>query len=241
MTRTRARPPVSAAAVRRALDTVRDPELDEPVTDLGFVSGTGVDEDGTVTVDLRLPTYFCAPNFAFLMVADADDALRALPGVAGVRVRLLDHFASEEINAGVAAGHGFGASFPELAEGELEELRRTFRRKAHEAGQELVASTLLAGGADHAELLSLRLGDLADRVPASDLGRLRRRRADLGLPSDATAPLLVDGSGAALTEEELPIRLRLARTTRISIEGNAGWCRGLLRTRYGKEGQSPPG
>ncbi len=30
---------------------------------------------------LRLPTYFCAPNFAFLMVADAYDAVSAVPGV----------------------------------------------------------------------------------------------------------------------------------------------------------------
>ena len=46
-----------------ALSGVRDPELDEPVTDLGFVSELKVDGD-TVGIRLRLPTYFCAPNFA---------------------------------------------------------------------------------------------------------------------------------------------------------------------------------
>ena len=62
----------------RALDTVRDPELDEPVTSLGFVSSCTVGDDGAAEVHLRLPTYFCAPNFAFLMVADAFDAVSAV-------------------------------------------------------------------------------------------------------------------------------------------------------------------
>ncbi|WP_138735778.1 iron-sulfur cluster assembly protein, partial [Modestobacter excelsi] len=44
-------PPVTEADVRRALGTVVDPELDEPITDLGFVrsvavDGTGVDGAG---------------------------------------------------------------------------------------------------------------------------------------------------------------------------------------------------
>lgn len=224
--------PVPITAVWRALDSVHDPELDEPITDLGFVAALQLDHDGTVAADLRLPTYFCAPNFAFLMVADAHDALRAVPGVTGIRVRLLDHFASAEINSGVAAGGGFGAAFPGLAEDDLDDLRRTFWSKAHAACQERLASGLLAEGADHAELLRLRLDDLARRVERSELDRLRRRRADLGLPAGGEAPLLVDDDGAPLTAEELPVRLRFARTTRISIDGNAGWCRGLLRTRY---------
>jgi hypothetical protein len=32
----------------------------------------------------------------------------------------------------------------------------------------------------------------------------------------------------------VPIALRRARSTRISIDGNAHFCRGLLRTRYGE-------
>ena len=97
--------------VWRALGTVLDPELDQSVTELDFVAELRVD-GSDVHVDLRLPTYFCAPNFAYLMVADAHDAVRAVDGVQRVRVRLLDHFASEEINAGVAAGSGFSDSFP---------------------------------------------------------------------------------------------------------------------------------
>ena len=40
-----------------ALDTVADPELDQPITELGFVRSVSVADDG-VTVHLRLPTAF---------------------------------------------------------------------------------------------------------------------------------------------------------------------------------------
>jgi len=110
------------SAVWGALGTVRDPELDEPITTLGFVASCTVSSPGRAQIRLRLPTYFCAPNFAFLMVADAYDAVTALPGVRSAEVILDDHFASDAINAGVAARAGFVASF----EGEAaEELDRT--------------------------------------------------------------------------------------------------------------------
>ena len=46
--------------VRAALGTVVDPELDEPITDLGFVRSVSV-VGADVEVHLRLPTSFCAP------------------------------------------------------------------------------------------------------------------------------------------------------------------------------------
>lgn len=221
----------------RALDAVRDPELDEPVTDLSFVVSVGVNGD-EVAVDLRLPTYFCAPNFAYLMVSDAHDAVAAVPGVSRVRVRLLEHFASSEINAGVAAGDGFADSFAGLASGELGELRRTFRRKAHTAAQERVAARLLTSGATHEILVATTLGQVP---PGPDLDGLRRRRTDLGLDAGAAAPLLVDDEGRPLAVEGLGVRLRFARTTRVSIEGNSSLCRGLLATRYPEPAGAPPG
>ena len=70
------------AHVLDALGTVYDPELDEPITSLRFVTSCDVSADGDVDVRLRLPTPQCAPNFAFLMAADARDAVRRLPEVA---------------------------------------------------------------------------------------------------------------------------------------------------------------
>ena len=117
---------------------MRDPELDEPVTSLGFVSSCTVSPDGDAQVRLRLPTYFCAPNFAFLMVADAYDAVSATPGVRHAEIVLEDHFASDAINGGVAARAGFAQSFDGEAVGELHELRADFLRKAVMAGTDQV-------------------------------------------------------------------------------------------------------
>lgn len=215
-------------AVRAALATVRDPELDEPITDLRFVDEVAV-TGADVVVRLRLPTYFCAPNFAYLMVADAYEAVAGVPGVGAVTVRLEDHFASEEINGGVAAGAGFTGSFPGLADGELAELRRVFRRKAHTAAQEVVAARLQRAGRSLDELAAATLAAAGE---GPDVDRLRRRRAELGLPAGPSAPLLVDDDGGRLPPDELPQRLRFARTTRVSIEGNGTLCRGLLAVRY---------
>jgi metal-sulfur cluster biosynthetic enzyme len=222
--------PPGAARVLAALDAVRDPELDEPITSLGFVTACTVSGTGDAQVRLRLPTYFCAPNFAFLMVADAYDAVSALPGVHRTEVMLEDHFASDAINGGVAARAGFARSFDGEAVGELHELRADFLRKAVMAGTDQVCRPLLAAGADPAGLRELTLGELP---PSGPLQRLRQRRAELGLPAGDDAPLIIEpATGAAVSADELPLHLRRARTTRISIESNAGICRGMLRHRY---------
>jgi metal-sulfur cluster biosynthetic enzyme len=220
-----------AYTVWAALGDVRDPELDEPVTELGFVAECRVDSAGGVTVQLRLPTYFCAPNFAYLMVADAYDVVAALPGVSSVRVELIDHFASAAINNGVAARSGFVGSFAGEAESELDGLRGDFLRKAVLAGTDRVCRPLLAAGRGLAELGALTLGD----APATpDRERLRARRAELGLPAGDDSPLLIDpGTGAAVEVDAVPMALRRARLTRVSVDANSSVCRGLLAERYG--------
>ena len=213
-----------------ALETVRDPELDEPITSLGFVASCTVSADGDAEVRLRLPTYFCAPNFAYLMVADAYDAVSVLPGVRRASVVLEDHFASDAINDGVAAQAGFVQSFDGEAVSELHGLRADFLRKAVMAGTDQVCRPLLAAGKDQAALLAMTLGEVP---PSRALDRLRTRRSDLGLPAGDDAPLLIDPvTGAPVTETALPLHLRKARVTRASIEANSGICRGMLRHRY---------
>jgi metal-sulfur cluster biosynthetic enzyme len=218
------------SAVDTALATVRDPELDEPITTLGFVASCTVSPDGQAQVRLRLPTYFCAPNFAFLMVADAYDAVTAVPGVSSAEVVLDDHFASDAINAGVAARAGFVASFDGEAADELDDLRAAFLRKAVLAGTDLVCRPLVAAGCAPAGLAALTLGD----VPSSpELTRLRQRRADLGLPAGDVAPLLIDpATGAPVAPEAVPLHLRRAGLTRTGIEANTSICSGMLRARY---------
>jgi metal-sulfur cluster biosynthetic enzyme len=217
-----------------ALAAVRDPELDEPITSLGFVASCTVSADGQARVRLRLPTYFCAPNFAFLMVADAYDAACGVPGVRSAEVILEDHFASDAINQGVAARAGFVASFDGEAVAELGELRAQFLRKAVMAGTDLVCRPLIAAGVTPAELVALTLGAVP---PSPELDRLRQRRAELGLAAGDSAPLLIDPvSGKRVSASAVPLHLRKARVTRAGIEANASMCSGMLSHRYSEAG-----
>ena len=229
---------VTGSRILAALDEVRDPELDEPITTLGFVASAAMSADGSASIHLRLPTYFCAPNFAYLMVADAYDAVSALPGVRRTEVVLDDHFAAGAINDGVAARAGFVRSFDGEAVAELDGLRADFVRKSVLAGTDQVCRPLVDAGAAPADLAALTLGE----VPASPaLDRLRRRRAELGLPTGDDAALLIDpASGAAVGVDAVPLHLRRARLTRTSLDANTGICRGMLQHRYQLE-QAPDG
>lgn len=223
-----ARSGADVAAVTDALRTVRDPELDESIVDLGFITAMEVD-DGHAMVRVRLPTFFCAPNFAFLMVADAHDAVLAVPGISSVDIVLEDHFASEQINAGVSAGAGFVGSFPEHAAGELDELRLTFRRKAHVANMERACRSLTERGWSAGDLPRATIGDLPPGAPRDGLVR---RRAEIGLATSADSPLLVNDDGSPIPRDQIARRLRMGRTVGVSIEGNTHICRGLLAVRY---------
>jgi len=210
--------------VLAALGTVYDPELDEPITALRFVASCEVAASGAVDVRLRLPTPQCAPNFAFLMAADARDAVRSVPGVGAVSVVLEDHYTGAEINAAVASGGGFGDAFPGEVEGELDALRTLFRRKALVARQ----GRLMAAVQDPA---AARLGDLA----GPDAGRCRELRRELGIDASDDAPAFVRGDGTPVPAPEIARFARMASLTAISLEANGGVCRSLLSVRYGIE------
>jgi len=227
---------IDDVGLRNALDTVRDPELDTSIVELGFVTSCTLGPDGTARVRLRLPTFFCAPNFAFLMVADAHDAVRNANGVAHTEIVLEDHFASAEINAGVAAKAGFVTSFDGLAEHELDPLRHDFLRKAMLAAQDRAVRPLLAAGLTIDALAAARLGDIPD-TPSRR--RLQALRAELQIPSGDGDPLLVSTEGDAVPRDEVPVHLRRARTTRVSIDANSDYCRQLLTRRYGSSTETP--
>jgi hypothetical protein len=164
------------------------------------------------------------------MVADAHDAVTAVPGVSSAEVILDDHYASDAINAGVAARVGFAASFEGEAVDELDDLRATFLRKAVLAGTDQVCRPLVDAGCTPAELAALTLG----ATPASQaLDRLRQRRRDLNLPADDTSPLLLDpATGDRIPEASVPLHLRRARLTRAGIDANTSICSGMLKARY---------
>jgi metal-sulfur cluster biosynthetic enzyme len=212
-----------------ALAEVRDPELDRAITELGFVTEVRVREDAaSAVVRLRLPTYFCAPNFAYLMVFDADRALRAIPGIAAAEVVLEDHFAAEEINAGVAAAAGFAGAFPRLAEREPSELRLIFQRKGYLAAQGRLGRQLVQRGWSAGQMAGARLRDLPEKQSAP----LVRRRRGLGLPDDRDQPVFSEEDGGPVPAAALENHLRRGRTTAVGIDANTQFCTGLLAARY---------
>ncbi len=213
-----------------ALSAVYDPELDEPITDLRFVSSCEVTADGDVEVLLRLPTPQCAPNFAFLMAADARGVVRRLPGVRSVSIRLEDHYTGDEINAALAGGQGFTGAFPgETEDDDLEALRQLFTRKALIARQSRLCEQLLADGARAEQIVGARLAQLPDGAEAERCVELRRQ---LGIDAAADAPAFVLPNGRPLTVDELQRWLRMARLVRTSLEANGGICRSLLEVRH---------
>jgi metal-sulfur cluster biosynthetic enzyme len=203
--------------VLEALGTVYDPELDEPITTLGFVGSCVVTADGEVAVRLRLPTPQCAPNFAFLMTADARDAVLGVAGVRSVSVVLEDHYTGKEINAAVARDSSFGDAFPGETEGSLDALRALFQRKALLARQ----SRLLDSPAR-------TLGELS----GPEAERVRALRRALGIDASDDAPAFVAGDGTPVSASDLRFR-RMSSLTALSLETNGGMCRDLLRVRYG--------
>ena len=205
--------------VLEQLGTVYDPELDEPITTLGFVGSLVVTEAGDVSVRLRLPTPQCAPNFAFLMAADARAAVDRVPGLGRVEIVLEDHYTGGEINAAISRGDGFSDAFPGETRGELDALRALFQRKALLARQSALLSEV-----------PRRLGDL--HGPEAD--RCRELRRALGIDASDDAAPFVTGDGVPVDATDVRFR-RMASMTALSLETNGGMCRDLLRVRYGRE------
>jgi metal-sulfur cluster biosynthetic enzyme len=226
------------ARVIDALAEVYDPELDEPITRLGFVSSCEVSTDGDVEVVLRLPTPQCAPNFAFLMAADARTVVRRLPEVRYVTIRLEDHYTGEEINGAIGRGEGFSGAFPgETADDDLASLRELFLRKALVARQSRLCEALLLRGATPEDVASRRLEDLPSEMP--DAQRCVELRRQLGLSHHPGAPAFVLPDGRPLASGEIKRWLRTARLVRMSLEVNGGICRSLLQIRHGVAIEDP--
>ena len=83
------------------LSTVSDPELDESVAAMGFVESIEISDSGKVRIGFRLPTYWCSPNFAFLMAHDMREAVEGLDWVRRAEIALTNHCNAEEINRGI--------------------------------------------------------------------------------------------------------------------------------------------
>ena len=84
------------AQVLRALDTVQDPELRRPITELGMLKDVTVSPAGRVSVEVLLTIAGCPLRGT--ITTDVERALAAVPGVTGVGVSL-DVMTPEQRNA----------------------------------------------------------------------------------------------------------------------------------------------
>jgi metal-sulfur cluster biosynthetic enzyme len=222
--------------VWRQLHTVVDPELDEPVTGMGFISRTEVDASDCVHVDFRLPTYWCAANFAFMMADDMRTALRALPWVKGTSIVLGDHMYADTINRGVAEGLSFQETFKDEANGNLDEVRRTFLVKAFQRRQEALIKYLLAAGFTASSIVGLSAVELrAMHFEDADGSKLLERyleRRDVIRASATDGIAFVSVDGNLLPEHDLNSYLAVLRRIRANAEFNGALCRGLLAVRF---------
>jgi metal-sulfur cluster biosynthetic enzyme len=235
------------AALMERLAQVLDPELDESILDLGFIRSLEL-RSSHAKIALRLPTSWCAVNFAYLMAEDVRRALLSVEGVRRVTVRLGDHCAAEEIEAAVNDGRPFAEAFPGEGAGSLEALRLTFLRKGYFSRQERLLRELRDAGCSTAVICALQIGDVRvqdDMMVARPLGRaaietgsataLQRymeRRAELGLDCSLTAPLVVDLEGIPFFADRLQAHYEAIRTVRVALEANGSFCRALLSAQH---------
>jgi metal-sulfur cluster biosynthetic enzyme len=224
------------AEVWRRLETVTDPELDEPVTALEFVTRADVDANNCVHIEFRLPTYWCAANFSFLMADDMRNAVRELPWVADVSIVLGEHMYADKINAGLARGLNFQETFGAEADGDLDELRRTFLLKAFQRRQAALLAHLIEAGRDAAGLVEMTLGELADLEVDEEGARLRARYLERRpIVADGTSHAFAGVDGDPLQAETLSTYVRTLRRVDINAEFNSTLCRGLLHARFDME------
>jgi metal-sulfur cluster biosynthetic enzyme len=220
------------------LSAVSDPELDEPITDMNFVERVEVSDDMEVRVEFRLPTYWCSPNFAFLMAFGIRAEVTALPWVRGVTVHLKDHCLGEDVNDGVNSGRSFHEIFAENCDGAaLGVVVEKFMAKAFDRRQEVMLLGLKTMGKSVEEIVAMPLATLK-RVRFTGEEELRQlpRYLDIlavrGLASAEEDLAFPTWQGARIAPDDLAAHLGRLRSTRINMEFNGALCRGLAKTRY---------
>ena len=79
-------PTITDEQLKSALDTVIDPEIRRPITELGMVETAAVDADGVATVTILLTVSGCPMKDT--LTTDTEKALRGVEGVTDVKVTL---------------------------------------------------------------------------------------------------------------------------------------------------------
>jgi metal-sulfur cluster biosynthetic enzyme len=219
---------------------VYDPEVDEPVTEMGFIrevevvaatEGSTGEADGVI-VHMQLPQYFCAPNFTYLMVDDVRRAAEKVVGSGNVQVSLVGHFEADKINDAMTDGSTFTDVFADALE-DLDTLRDRFARKTFLIRQERVCKELEKAGIGGERILDLSVADVAELGFEGDLfAKYLSTREELGLDASAEAKFLIAADGRPVELDKLRLHRRSASVMAISFEGNGMMCKTLIAERY---------
>jgi metal-sulfur cluster biosynthetic enzyme len=223
------------AEVRATIAEVRDPEIDETVAALNFIVAVDIDGD-SVVVTLRLPTFWCPANFVFLMGGDIRAAVLALPWVRQFSFTLIDHFAADEISRGISEGRSFRQVFPREAVADLDDLRRSFDKKAFLMRQAALVDLMRGDGFTDdflsmvsvaaLEELTVRSKDLRQRVT----DYLEKRRA-IGLGCAGEDCAMTTAEGETIEAGSFAAHLRNSRKVTTSAQANGEMCRILMASR----------
>ena len=218
------------AEVREAVAHVRDPEIDETVTALQFVVGVEV-EGGTVTLSVRLPTFWCPANFVYLMGEDMREAVLALPWVGAFHFRLVDHFAEREISQGITTRARFESVFPDESGDGLSDVRTRFAVKNLMVRQKPLIMALRVEGYSDDAILSIRILDLEGGKGqiATLWAACRELRTLAGLADALSDPVICDAKGRAVSD--LGAHLREIRKIATNAAANGEMCRMLVAAR----------
>ncbi len=108
--------------VRKALDSVQDPEIHRPITDLGMLKDVSADRDGVVTVQVWLTVAGCPLRET--ITRDVTAAVGAVEGVSAVRVELdvMSETQRKELQTRLRGG----AAEPEIPFAKPDSLTRVF-------------------------------------------------------------------------------------------------------------------
>lgn len=226
------------ADVWRQLGTVVDPELDESVTDMNFISRAEVDASHCVHVDFRLPTFWCAANFAFMMADDMRTVLRALPWVKDTKIILGEHMYADAINTGIAEGRSFQETFGKEADGDISEVRRTFLVKAFQRRQEALLNYLISAGMKTERIVAMTMAGISSLAADDEAQKLVARyldRRDVISATTLASPAFITAEGHQLEAQNLKSYLSGLRRIRANAEFNGAVCRGLLAVRFDME------
>ena len=229
--------------IKNCLKTVFDPELDESIIDLNFVSNIEIKSDEIVQVELRLPTYFCSANFAWIMCFDAKKAIEGVPWVNTVYIRLVDHFVMNKVNKGLENDQSFSDVVGTKKELDFLQLRRKFEEKAFLNRQSLLIQFLRSKHLSDNQILEMsfkNLGMLVKKYQNSEFNKNFKRYRDLRerlLPKKTVNLAFLGLDGSYIHEKNVLEYLRILRRTTGSITANSEMCKILMAERYSAGGQ----